>query len=99
MKLFDFTSYRIISYFPLRSTVLNSLVSKQVGEYDSTSWMDITDAMRDDSLVVIISDTGVLMVTTEENSKKYDEEFYPVTAEGREAYGIRLVGGILIFET
>ena len=39
---------------------------------------------------VIVSDTGIFMVTTVENSKNYDEEFYPVGAEAMEAYGIVL---------
>jgi hypothetical protein len=46
----------------------------------------ITEAMRNDPLVAIISDTGVFIVTTEENSQKYDEEFYPVSTEAIEAY-------------
>ena len=54
----------------------------------------ITESMRNDPLVAIISDTGVFMVTTEENSKKYDEEFYPVCAEAMEAYGIRFDNGV-----
>ena len=41
--------------------------------------------MLEDPKVVIISDTGIFMVTTEENSKKYDQEFYPVCAEAMEA--------------
>jgi len=56
---------------------------------------DITDAMREDPLLVIISDTGVFMVTTEENSKNYDEDFYPVGAEGRDAYGFYMESGVL----
>lgn len=48
----------------------------------------ISEAMRNDPLVAIISDTGVFIVTTEENSQKYDEEFYPVSAEARNAYCI-----------
>ena len=53
----------------------------------------VTLDMLGDPLVAIISDTGVFMVTTEENSKKYDEDFYPVSAEAREAYGIRMENG------
>lgn len=56
---------------------------------------DFTQTMREDPLVVIISDTGVFMVTTDENSKNCDEEFYPVDAEGREAYGISYEDGML----
>jgi hypothetical protein len=55
----------------------------------------VTFQMLEDKLVVIISDTGVFMVTTEENSKHYDEEFYPVNAEGIEAYGIRFDGVVM----
>ncbi len=50
----------------------------------------VTLDMLGDPLVVIISDTGVFMVTTQENSVKYNEEFYPVTEEGIEAYQIRI---------
>lgn len=57
--------------------------------------VEVTFQMLEDKMVVIISDTGIFMVTTEENSKNYDEEFYPVDAEGREAYGIELKGNIL----
>lgn len=56
----------------------------------------ITEAMRNDPLVVIISDTGVFVVTTEENSVKYNEDFYPVDAEAKEVYGIRLVNSTLV---
>lgn len=38
----------------------------------------ITFTMLEEPKVVIISDTGVFTITIEENSKKYDEEFYPV---------------------
>jgi len=42
----------------------------------------ITDEMRKDSLVAIISDGSVFIITTEENSKKYDnEEFFPTEEE------------------
>jgi len=41
----------------------------------------ITFTMLEDPKVVIISDTGIFTITTEENSKKYDKEFYPVCAE------------------
>lgn len=57
---------------------------------------ETTDAMREDPLVVIISDTGVFIVTTEENSKNYKEEFYPLDLEAREAFGIRFKNGRLI---
>ena len=49
----------------------------------------ITLEMLGDPLVAIISDTGVFIVTTEENSKNYNEDFYPVGAEGRKAYNIQ----------
>ena len=50
----------------------------------------ITFTMLEDPKVVIISDTGIFMVTTEENSKKYDEEFHPVCAEAMDAYNLTL---------
>jgi hypothetical protein len=53
----------------------------------------ITLDMIGDPLVAIISDTGVFMITTEENSEKYDEDFYPVYAEASKVYGIQYVGG------
>jgi hypothetical protein len=49
----------------------------------------VTFQMLEDKLVLIISDTGIFMVTTEKNSKHYNEEFYPIGAEAMEAYGIR----------
>jgi len=55
----------------------------------------VTLDMLGDPLVAIISDTGLFMVTTEENSTKYDEDFSPVGAEAREAYGIRFDGEYL----
>ncbi|ASS49578.1 MAG: hypothetical protein A3D31_02300 [Candidatus Fluviicola riflensis] len=48
----------------------------------------ITPTMRDDPLVQIVSDTGVFIVTTVENSKQYPLDFYPVSVEVVEAYGI-----------
>jgi len=48
-----------------------------------------------DPLVAIISDTGVFMVTTEENGRKYSKDFYSVDAKAREAYGIRFDNGTL----
>ncbi len=41
----------------------------------------ITLSMLEDKEVVIIYDNGTFLVTTEENSKRYDEDFYPVGAE------------------
>ncbi len=35
--------------------------------------VSVTFQMLEDKQVVIISDTGVFMITTEENSKNYDE--------------------------
>ena len=58
----------------------------------------VTFEMLEDKMVLIISDTGIFMVTTEENSKKYNEEFYPVDAEGMEAYKIEFKDGILVSE-
>lgn len=56
----------------------------------------VTLDMLGDPLVAIISDTGVFMVTTEENSVKYNEHFYPVSAEAKEAYNIQYVVGVII---
>lgn len=44
----------------------------------------ITLEMVGDPLVAIISDTGLFIVTTKENSVKYNEDFYPVCEEARE---------------
>ncbi|MCR9171083.1 MAG: hypothetical protein NXI10_01215 [bacterium] len=55
----------------------------------------VTLDMLGDPLVAIISDTGVFMVTTTENSVKYDEDFYPVSAEAKEAYKIYYIDGII----
>jgi hypothetical protein len=52
--------------------------------------------MLEDKLVLLISDNAMFMVTTKENSKKYDEEFYPVTAEGIEGYNIEFRDGVLV---
>ncbi len=56
----------------------------------------ITTDMLEDPLVAIISDTGLFVVTTEENSLKYDEKFYPVCAEAMKAYRIRFENNCLI---
>lgn len=48
----------------------------------------ISFSMLEDPLVAILSEGTVFMVTTLENSRKYDEEFYPVDAEGMKAYSI-----------
>lgn len=48
----------------------------------------ITEAMRNDPLVAIISDTGVFIVTTLENSRMYALDFFPVCTEAIEAYRI-----------
>ena len=53
----------------------------------------VTFDMLEDKMVAIISDTGIFIVTTMENSKKYDEEFYAVDTEGMKAYNIRLENG------
>lgn len=55
----------------------------------------ITLDMIGDKLVAIISDTGVFMVTTQENSLKYNEDFYPVDAEAMKAYNIQFNGRYL----
>ena len=59
----------------------------------------ISFSMLEDKLVQIISDTGVFMVTTLENSKKYALEFYPVDVAGKEAYGLRIENGKLISDS
>ncbi len=56
----------------------------------------ITSTMREDPLVQIVSETGVFIVTTAENSKQYPLDFYPVDADGKEAYGLRMENGKLI---
>ena len=55
----------------------------------------VTLQMLGDPLVAIISDTGVFMVTTELNSKKFNEDFYPVDAEAKKVYGIHFENGTL----
>lgn len=50
----------------------------------------ITLDMIGDKLVAIISDTGLFMVTTKENSLKYNEDFYPVGAEARKEYKLEV---------
>ena len=50
----------------------------------------VTTSMLEDKLVAIISDTGLFIVTTEENSLKYEGDFYPVCAEAVEVYNIRI---------
>jgi hypothetical protein len=50
----------------------------------------ITDEMRQDPLVQIVSDTGVFIVTTIENSRQYPLDFYPVSAEAIEAYDLEM---------
>ncbi|TSJ42266.1 hypothetical protein [Fluviicola chungangensis] len=49
----------------------------------------ITPTMREDPLVQIVSDTGVFIVTTVENSKQYPLDFYPVSTEAMEAYNLK----------
>jgi hypothetical protein len=56
----------------------------------------ITDEMREDPLVQLISDGAIFFVTTVENSKRYDLDFYPVHKDGMEAYGLRIENGKLI---
>lgn len=55
----------------------------------------ISLSMLEDPLVAILSEGTVFMVTTLENSRKYNEDFYPVCAEAQEAYGIRVEDGRL----
>jgi hypothetical protein len=56
----------------------------------------VTFEMLEDKLVLLIQDNAVFMVTTKENAKNYNEEFYPVIAEGIEAYNIELRDGKLV---
>lgn len=49
----------------------------------------ISISMFADPLVVIISDGALFLVTTKENSIKYQQEFTPVCAEAMEKYGIQ----------
>ena len=51
----------------------------------------ISFCMLEDQLVQIISDTGLFIVTTLENSRKYQLDFYPVSAEAIEAYGLEII--------
>lgn len=48
----------------------------------------VTPTMQEDTLVQIISDNAVFLVTTEENSRQYPLDFYPVDAEAMEAYSL-----------
>lgn len=48
----------------------------------------LTPAMREDPLVQIVSDNAVFLITTEENSRQYPLDFYPVSAEAVEAYNL-----------
>lgn len=52
----------------------------------------VTDQMRNDKNVLIISDTGLFLVCTREISKLYDEEFYTVPVEAIKEYQIRRIG-------
>lgn len=58
----------------------------------------ISDEMRQDPLVQLISDGSIFFVTTIENAKHYDLEFHPVCEEAREAYCIRLENGKLLHD-
>ena len=53
----------------------------------------VTDVMRRDSKVLIISDTGLFLVTTESHSKHYFEEFHEVAKQAIEDYQIVLKDG------
>lgn len=58
----------------------------------------VTFQMLEDKMVCIIADNGLFLVTTEENSKKYKEDFYPVDVEGQKAYGIVVREGRVVSE-
>lgn len=49
----------------------------------------ISFAMLEDRQVLIISDNATFLVTTETNSHKYQEDFFPVTAEAAKDYNIQ----------
>lgn len=59
----------------------------------------LTFDMLEDRLITIISDTGVFVVTTESNSKNYDELFYPVSKQAIVAYNIHFKNGCLVSES
>lgn len=58
----------------------------------------VTDHMKKDKNVLIISDTGLFLVCIREISKHYDEEFYPVPVEAIDAYKIKRIG-IKVYST
>lgn len=56
----------------------------------------ITGSMLGDALVQIISDGGIFIVTTKENSLNYPLDFYPVGAEGILSYGLEYREGRVV---
>ncbi|NOQ75436.1 MAG: hypothetical protein GQ574_25725 [Crocinitomix sp.] len=53
----------------------------------------VTDEMRNDKRVLIISDNALFMVTTKTNSKWYNLYFESVPAEAIDAYEIEFKDG------
>ena len=52
----------------------------------------VTEQMRNDQNVLIISDTGLFLVCTKGTSKWYNEKFYTVPVEALKAYQIKRNG-------
>lgn len=52
----------------------------------------VTEQMRNDKNVLIISDTGLFLVCTKGTSKWYNEKFYTVPVEAIKSYQIRRNG-------
>jgi len=53
----------------------------------------VTEMMRKDKKVLIISDNALFMVTTKTNSKWYNEKFYTVCQEAIKEYEIEVKSG------
>jgi hypothetical protein len=52
----------------------------------------VTEQMRNDPNVLIISDTGLFLVCTKQASKWYNEKFHTVPAEAIKTYQIKRNG-------
>jgi len=52
----------------------------------------VTEQMRNDTNVLIISDTGLFLVCTKQTSKWYNEKFHTVPVEAIKAYQIKRNG-------
>lgn len=55
----------------------------------------VSFTMLEDPLVHIIADNAIFLVTTSENSSKYDVEFYAVDEEAMESYHLEFENGRL----